>query len=287
MTNSDPWFSPADRQERRRALNTILERVAAEYGPPAEETILGENGGKHVFELETLLDLAPRGGRVLDVGGGLGVDLLCLHEAVGDELELHLVDRFVEYTAENRMGDQGVGLNLLRSAGIHVMNRDFWPDPKLEVYPENHFDVVCSFDVIEHLPGHPLPLFREIRRILKPGGAFLLGSPNAISVHRRLTLLSGRHPYIDFDEWCSERYFQHYREYTAAEHRALLERAGFECERPQLVSEPLGTLARVARSDPATRLSVRSGLLQVLAAAERVAPPLRGSVYCVGRKHRT
>ena len=44
-------------------------------------------------------------------------------------------------------------------------------------YEANTFDVVLSFDVLEHIPdtdGH----LEEVRRVLKPGGSYLLQSPN-------------------------------------------------------------------------------------------------------------
>jgi len=47
-------------------------------------------------------------------------------------------------------------------------------------YPDNHFDVVTLFEVIEHLLI-PDEIVREIRRILKPGGLLLIGTGNADS----------------------------------------------------------------------------------------------------------
>lgn len=44
-------------------------------------------------------------------------------------------------------------------------------------YPDDHFDLVFSANVLEHLE-HPVEVFREVRRILKPGGLFLLKTPN-------------------------------------------------------------------------------------------------------------
>ncbi len=47
-------------------------------------------------------------------------------------------------------------------------------------YPDNHFDIVTLFEVIEHLTD-PVSISKEVARILKPGGIFLIGTGNADS----------------------------------------------------------------------------------------------------------
>ncbi|MFZ1829325.1 MAG: class I SAM-dependent methyltransferase [Candidatus Competibacteraceae bacterium] len=44
-------------------------------------------------------------------------------------------------------------------------------------YPDATFDLVFADNVLEHLPD-PLAVFREIARVLKPGGVFLFKTPN-------------------------------------------------------------------------------------------------------------
>lgn len=44
-------------------------------------------------------------------------------------------------------------------------------------YPDNKFDLITSLWVIEHLKN-PAVVFNEIYRVLKPGGSFLLATPN-------------------------------------------------------------------------------------------------------------
>jgi len=44
-------------------------------------------------------------------------------------------------------------------------------------YEDNRFDVVFSDNVLEHLE-EPLQVFREVNRVLKPGGVFLFKTPN-------------------------------------------------------------------------------------------------------------
>lgn len=44
-------------------------------------------------------------------------------------------------------------------------------------FPENHFDAVSMFDVLEHISS-PRENVREIYRILKPGGVLVIETPN-------------------------------------------------------------------------------------------------------------
>ena len=44
-------------------------------------------------------------------------------------------------------------------------------------FPSNMFDIVILYHVIEHLED-PISTIKEIRRVLRPGGFFLIGTPN-------------------------------------------------------------------------------------------------------------
>lgn len=69
-------------------------------------------------------------------------------------------------------------------------------------FASNSFDCVISFQVIEHIKKD-MDFVREIRRVLRPGGRFILTTPNA-------PMSLSRNPW-------------HVREYTASQLRNLLE----------------------------------------------------------------
>lgn len=82
------------------------------------------------------------------------------------------------------------------------------------------YDAVTLLDVLEHVVKAE-QLLAECNRILKPGGWFLLSTPNQAFYKRRLRALWGRPP----DE---EGY--HFRFFIRRKLKALLEREGFVIE---------------------------------------------------------
>ncbi|HEY5624516.1 MAG TPA: methyltransferase domain-containing protein [Gammaproteobacteria bacterium] len=49
-------------------------------------------------------------------------------------------------------------------------------------------DVALAIEVVEHIDGHET-LFREISRVLRPGGIFLFSTPNILSLKSRVMFL--------------------------------------------------------------------------------------------------
>ncbi len=69
-----------------------------------------------------------------------------------------------------------------------------WP------YGDARFDVVACIEAIEHLEN-PWLLVREANRVLKPGGVFLVTTPNVLSIKSRKSYLLNGYPNYFFSVW--------------------------------------------------------------------------------------
>lgn len=101
-------------------------------------------------------------GRVLEVGYGAGAVLLTLAPLAS---ELQGIDLDADPAPVRRvLADRGHEAKLTRGSVYELP------------YGDGQFDVVVCFSVFEHLHEFERGL-REIRRVLVPGGRFLLGMP--------------------------------------------------------------------------------------------------------------
>ncbi|MHB1347628.1 MAG: class I SAM-dependent methyltransferase [Candidatus Humimicrobiaceae bacterium] len=267
----------------KNILEETLEIVAEKLGAPAKNTILFENRGKHLFEIKTILE-NTRNGKLLDIGGGLGVNFFCLHNLKKNNFEFTLIDRFEEYDDGNRMGSINSSANLVKEANINIVNQDFWQNKKLP-FQDNYFDLVSILDVTEHLPGNPLYLLKETYRILKPGGLLFLGGPSSITLLKRIRMLFGRNPYINLQTWLDDKYFFHYREYSKYEQEELIKLSNLKLIKTYMLAEPSNTQVKYRfYYDEKKKLSIKTIILYLMDIIERLIPNLRAAVYCIAKK---
>jgi len=110
---------------------------------------------------------ANRSARVLDLGCGHGALIHFVREA-----------GYADVTGVDVSADQ---VEAARRLGIEGVRRGDLLDT-LAMLPEASQDVVVSFDVIEHFTRNELvPFVDQVRRVLRPGGRWIIHTPNGDS----------------------------------------------------------------------------------------------------------
>lgn len=188
---------------------------------------------KHLEDLDAELAFlnALPAGRILDVGCGLGFFLSGLRE-----------------------GWDRHGVEVSRFAAEHART---WGDifaGTLEeaAYPAARFDAVVFHHVIEHI-DEPLRTLREIRRVLRPGGWLVLGTP-------------------DFDSGCARRFGESYRLLHDPTHVSL-----FTCESMHRLLRDEGfAVEQVDFPYFNTRYFTKENLLRMLE-PQGISPPFYGN----------
>jgi SAM-dependent methyltransferase len=184
------------------------------------------------YELPWLFDLVPaqtlRDSKVLEIGCGAGFDA-------------HMFCR----SGSNYFGVDLAPQNAQRTR-LHLANYDMRPgvlagDAEELPFRDASFDFVYSMGVLHHVPDLPAAL-REIRRVLRPEGAFWIGVYHKHSIFHWLSLYL--YEYLLRGDWRTMSFEQRLgmieqagrqgipgvRVYTRRSLRTLLHAAGFTVE---------------------------------------------------------
>ena len=144
------------------------------------------------------------GKRVLDVASGEGYGSFLLRRWGAESVEGIDVDEQTVETATRLFGGDGVHYQCHTAEQLP--------------FEDHTFDVVCSFETIEHL-DHPELFLQEIRRVLKPGGNIILSCPNDPYYYKQGTpgnpFHKRQYTYFDFKQLTEKYLGQRVRYYLA------------------------------------------------------------------------
>ncbi len=166
------------------------------------------------------------GARLLDVGVAYGFISVLLHQTSGWECEGLEVEENIPVYCQLA---QKKGIRI-HSGKLGTTSLDF---------ESGSFQGVIFSEVLEHLRLSPHGVFRELNRILAPGGFLLVTTPNFARVTNVVKMMLGRNPLETFPDVVAENiteHLTHIREYTMSELESLLSATGFHVERAEYSS---------------------------------------------------
>lgn len=177
-----------------------LNKVKDEYEIPGHWMMPTFYDTYHRYPIELILPFLKKTDIVLDVGCGDGRLTSFLAKRVKKAYGIDNLRRPLEF-AKLLIVSKNVVLNEGNALDIP--------------YQDGIFDVATAFGVIEHIPISEAKLFlKEIKRVIRPQGLFILTTPNRDELRGRL--------------WGHKINKKHYFEFNLEEACNTIEGAGFE-----------------------------------------------------------
>ena len=256
------------------SLAELLQRYWRELGiPPEQLPYFAFQARRYPSIIQFIAPLAPLHGRkVLDLGGGVGGLAVALHAVYGGDY--HLAEVGTPRPPALEVGPR---------FGITAYHAVELGDPAgLAALPAD-YDLILLVEVVEHLFGNPLFLFRALHDHLRPGGHLLITTPNQARLTNRIRLVLGRsikdaHRYPRNPGEVNG----HVIEYTRKELDVLLTSERFRPERheviQQLPSPKPGLRARAGvrllNLGPMRRLELGDNIRALYSAVDRPLGPI-------------
>lgn len=155
----------------------------------------------------------PENARILEIGSGTGGNLPMLAQ-------------FGQVSAME-MDETARALATQKTGGLFDIRAGYCPDHI--PFVDQRFDLICLFDVLEHIPND-VGTLATLKGLLAPGGRVMLTVP--------------AHPWL----WgAHDEYLHHQRRYQATELKQMLIRSGFQIKRFSYFNTLLFPLAALVR----------------------------------------
>jgi SAM-dependent methyltransferase len=252
-------------------IDSILSRLATRYpshlvdGQISDIPRISSNIS---FALRRHAECNPHDLSLMDIGGGIG-----LFTPGCAELGMRRVVLVDDFNDEvNHSTGSGV-LQMHRSLRIEVHSRDVVARGIRDI--DGQFDIITSFDSMEHWHHSPKAVFEQVVEKLKPGGTFLLGVPNCANLRKRIALLIGRGQWSAMKDWYETPMFRgHVREPNVEDLHYICRDMGLKD--PEILGR--NWLGHISTS-PMVRLAA-----SILDQPLRLRPQLCSDIYLLAQK---
>jgi len=215
---------------------------------------------KHHSELE-----------ICDLGGGIG--LFSSGCAAYGMKRVLLIDDFDDNI--NHLVGNSV-LDLHKRFGVEIISRDVIQIGISDI--PGKFNIITTFDSMEHWHNSPKKLFHEVVEKLKPGGVFVLGVPNCVNIRKRISVPLGKGRWSRMEEWYeADKFRGHVREPEISDLRYIASDMGLT-EIKIYGRNWLG----YSSANPSIRL-----VTKIMDYPLRLKPSLCSDIYLIGRSTRS
>ncbi len=191
---------------KNTTMESVLEEVARLYPSDMQAEQLRDIP-RIAFNIRLALNgRDPRGLAICDIGGGVG---LFSPGCAALGMRVLLIDDFAD-PINKRLGNSSFVAH--KKTGVSIESRDIIARGVVDI--DDRFDIVTTFDSMEHWHNSPKALFGQVSLLLlKPGGRFVLGVPNSVNLRKRITVPFGSGKWSQMSDWYEEPVFRgHVRE---------------------------------------------------------------------------
>lgn len=239
----------------------ILARYSRDYfwneylpavGAPGGRVDLGFNDARHGAMLRLIRSHAAGGRRLLDVGTGAGLFLKAAERAGWEVAGLELSEAGAAFARDTLQVE-------VRQERAEAMS-----------FPAGSFDVAVMFDVVEHL-FDPRTVLEATRRALRPGGLFVVSTPNFDALSRIVLGVN----------WAVLSPLEHVYYFTEATLERMLNLCGFS--RVEVVREYAGADAVQTMNYHYTHAPRHWRARAYGAFVTAIGPPIKRMVQSAGR----
>lgn len=200
-------------QRQQGSLVQRLAEIAREY-PSAIAKHELEDVERIAYHIELVQRYAKDGRRICDIGGGIG---LFTPGCAALGYDTTLVDDFRD-DVNLRNGD-GV-FTAHKKFGVTVISCDVVTQPL--AFASNSFDVITTFDSMEHWHHSPKRLFHMLKKALTAEGILIIGVPNCNNLLKRVRTMLGKGHWSPMKDWYEPEVFRaHVREPSVSDLRYI------------------------------------------------------------------